>query len=180
MNTDINSLRDEIRYHERKYYIDDQPEISDAEFDVMMRKLEVLENGGRNMSRWKYLFLIVICLSFTSCTALLTKQEYVLIDQKISEKPVFYGVVYSIPERAKIYKIVLLGTGKVRNYEIAARDKMNKWKPVKRIKEVIKLPYEIKLAVETDAIKISHYTVTGRGQVDTIQLYTLVEKDPEE
>ena len=161
-------------------YIDDQPEISDAEFDALMRQLEELEDGGKIMRRWKYLFLIVICLSFTSCTALLTKQEYVLIDQKISEKPVFYGVVYSIPERAKIYKIVLLGTGKVRNYEISVRDKKNMWKPVKRIKEVFEFPYEIKLAVETDAIKISHYTVTGKGQVDTIQLYTLVEKYPEE
>ncbi len=43
MNTDINKLRDLIRYHERKYYIDDQPEISDAEFDKLMRQLEELE-----------------------------------------------------------------------------------------------------------------------------------------
>ncbi|MDE0638596.1 MAG: hypothetical protein OXI43_22360 [Candidatus Poribacteria bacterium] len=162
----------------RKYYIDDRPEISDADFDARMRQLEKLEDGGRIMSRWKYLFLIVICLSFTSCTALLTKQEYVLIDQKISEKPVFYGVVYSIPERAKIYKIVLLGTGRVQNYEISVRDKKNKWKPVKQIKRAIEFPFEITLAVETDAIKISHYSVVGRGRLDTIQLYTLVEKYP--
>ena len=43
MKTDINKLRDLIRYHERKYYIDDQPEISDAEFDKLMRQLEELE-----------------------------------------------------------------------------------------------------------------------------------------
>ncbi len=43
MNTDINRLRDLIRYHERKYYIDDQPEIPDAEFDALMRQLEELE-----------------------------------------------------------------------------------------------------------------------------------------
>ena len=162
----------------RKYPIDDLPEISDAEYEVLMRQPEELEDRGKIMRRWKYLFLIVICLSFTSCTAILTQQEYVLIDQKISEKPVFYGVVYSIPERAKIYKIVMLGTGKVRNYEISVRDKKNMWKPVKRIREVFKLPYEIKLVVETDAIKISHYTVTGEGQVDTIQFYTLTEKKP--
>lgn len=130
------------------------------------------------MSQWKYLFLIIICLSFTSCAALLTKQEYVLIDQKISEKPVSYGVIYSIPERVKIYKIVLLGTGKVQNYVISVRDKKNKWKRVKQIKRAIEFPFEITLAVETDAIKISHHTVTGRGQVDTIQLYTLVDKYP--
>ncbi len=43
MNTNIHKLRDLIRYHERKYYIDDQPDISDAEFDALMRQLEELE-----------------------------------------------------------------------------------------------------------------------------------------
>ncbi len=43
MNTDIKKLRDLIRYHERKYYIDDQPEITDAEFDALMRQVEELE-----------------------------------------------------------------------------------------------------------------------------------------
>lgn len=43
MNTDIHKLRELIRYHERKYYIDDQPDISDAEFDALMRQLEELE-----------------------------------------------------------------------------------------------------------------------------------------
>ena len=43
MNTDINKLRELIRYHERRYYIDDNPEISDAEFDALMRQLEELE-----------------------------------------------------------------------------------------------------------------------------------------
>ena len=43
MNTDINKLRELVRYHERRYYIDDQPEISDAEFDALMRQLEELE-----------------------------------------------------------------------------------------------------------------------------------------
>ena len=46
MNTDINKLREQIRYHERRYYIDDQPEISDAEFDALMRQLEELEKAS--------------------------------------------------------------------------------------------------------------------------------------
>ncbi len=46
MNPDINKLREQIRYHERKYYIDDQPEISDAEFDALMRQLEELEKAS--------------------------------------------------------------------------------------------------------------------------------------
>ncbi len=40
---EINNLRREIRYHERRYYVDDNPEISDREFDKLMKKLEKLE-----------------------------------------------------------------------------------------------------------------------------------------
>ncbi|MBI1924109.1 NAD-dependent DNA ligase LigA, partial [Candidatus Poribacteria bacterium] len=40
----IESLREQIHYHQRKYYIDTQPEISDAEFDALMKSLERLES----------------------------------------------------------------------------------------------------------------------------------------
>ena len=43
MRTEIGDLRALIRHHERKYYIENQPEISDAEFDVLMKELETLE-----------------------------------------------------------------------------------------------------------------------------------------
>ncbi len=46
MTINIHELRDQIRYHERKYYIDDQPEIPDAEFDKLMRQLEELEKAS--------------------------------------------------------------------------------------------------------------------------------------
>jgi DNA ligase (NAD+) len=36
-------LRDEIRHHEYQYYVQDQPEISDAEYDALMRQLQTLE-----------------------------------------------------------------------------------------------------------------------------------------
>lgn len=36
-------LRDEIRHHEYQYYVQDQPEISDAEYDALMRRLLTLE-----------------------------------------------------------------------------------------------------------------------------------------
>ena len=39
----IAELRDEIAYHEKKYYVDNDPQISDAEFDGLMRELEELE-----------------------------------------------------------------------------------------------------------------------------------------
>ncbi|MGH9449121.1 MAG: DNA ligase LigA-related protein, partial [Terriglobia bacterium] len=40
---EIEKLRKQIRYHEHRYYVLDDPEISDAEFDRMMRTLQDLE-----------------------------------------------------------------------------------------------------------------------------------------
>jgi DNA ligase (NAD+) len=39
----IARLRDEIRHHEERYYVHDDPEISDAAFDALMKELEALE-----------------------------------------------------------------------------------------------------------------------------------------
>jgi DNA ligase (NAD+) len=39
----IEVLRDKLRHHEYQYYVLDSPEISDAEYDVMMRELRSLE-----------------------------------------------------------------------------------------------------------------------------------------
>jgi DNA ligase (NAD+) len=40
---EVESLRDEIRHHEYRYYVLDDPEISDAEFDRLMNKLKKIE-----------------------------------------------------------------------------------------------------------------------------------------
>src|SRR5689334_25280502 len=39
----LEALRDEIRHHEYRYYVLDDPEISDAEFDRLMNQLKKLE-----------------------------------------------------------------------------------------------------------------------------------------
>jgi DNA ligase (NAD+) len=39
----IAELRRQIRYHEERYYVFNDPEIADAEFDALMRELEALE-----------------------------------------------------------------------------------------------------------------------------------------
>ena len=36
-------LREALRYHNKKYYDEDAPEISDFEYDRMLRALETLE-----------------------------------------------------------------------------------------------------------------------------------------
>ena len=39
----IDDLREQIRHHEYRYYVLDDPEISDAEFDVLANELKALE-----------------------------------------------------------------------------------------------------------------------------------------
>src|SRR6266851_1289387 len=39
----LKELRDAIRHHEERYYIHNDPEISDAEFDELLHELERLE-----------------------------------------------------------------------------------------------------------------------------------------
>ena len=39
----VEALRERIRYHGRRYYIEDAPEISDSEYDALYNELESLE-----------------------------------------------------------------------------------------------------------------------------------------
>jgi DNA ligase (NAD+) len=49
LQPDVDSLRDEIRRHEYRYYVLDDPEISDAEFDRLMNELKKLEAAHREL-----------------------------------------------------------------------------------------------------------------------------------
>src|SRR5713226_7998084 len=40
---EIQKLRDELQHHEYQYYVLDNPQISDSEYDALMRKLHALE-----------------------------------------------------------------------------------------------------------------------------------------
>ncbi|MDX1431991.1 MAG: NAD-dependent DNA ligase LigA [Gammaproteobacteria bacterium] len=40
----VEELRDQIRHHDYLYYVEDSPEISDADYDALMRELEALED----------------------------------------------------------------------------------------------------------------------------------------
>ena len=42
-STRIDSLRSAVRYHQHRYYVLDDPEVSDAEFDALFRELQRLE-----------------------------------------------------------------------------------------------------------------------------------------
>jgi DNA ligase (NAD+) len=40
----MEDLREQVRYHNRRYHVEDAPEISDAEYDALYRELETLEH----------------------------------------------------------------------------------------------------------------------------------------
>ncbi len=40
---ELEALREQVRYHAHRYYVLDEPEISDAEYDALYRRLEALE-----------------------------------------------------------------------------------------------------------------------------------------
>jgi DNA ligase (NAD+) len=46
---EIENLRKQIRHHDRKYYVEDNPEISDYEYDQLVKKLEELEGQYPNL-----------------------------------------------------------------------------------------------------------------------------------
>src|SRR5580700_8044869 len=39
----LQELRDELRHHEHLYYVEDAPELTDAQYDALMNKLTKLE-----------------------------------------------------------------------------------------------------------------------------------------
>jgi len=39
----LQALREQVAYHDRRYHAEDEPEISDAEYDALKRELEALE-----------------------------------------------------------------------------------------------------------------------------------------
>src|SRR6266850_6063338 len=43
LEKDVEALREKIRYHEHRYYVLDDPEISDAEYDKLLNQLKKIE-----------------------------------------------------------------------------------------------------------------------------------------
>ena len=144
----------------------------------------------RIMIKWNYLFLTLSCLSLSSCATLFTAQNFVLIDERVTEDFISRGpgkgTIYSIPEKRWIRKIRILGEGKVKDIEIYVRvDKNAVWERVKQIKRKVDFPLEFSLAAHTDAVRI---TSTGKallssrnfpkgGWIQTVEFYTVTSGD---
>ena len=127
------------------------------------------------MKRWKGLLFILACLSYIGCATLLTDQEYILINRPVDGKVTFHGEIYWLPESADIRKIVLLGSGQLQNIEIHVRDVRRQWELVKKVPGG-RLPFEIPLTAETDAVKIIKLSRIADSRIETIQFYTIAEK----
>lgn len=122
--------------------------------------------------------ILLICVLLIGCAALITEQTYLRVDAPVTEKFIFSGVVYSIPEPKEIRKIIILGEGKVQNIDIYARDGEFNWKEIKKIKDTVTFPLEMTMVANTDAIRIIQKSVTGKGQIHTIEFYTLQSENP--
>ena len=44
---EIESLRSQLHHHNYLYYVENTPDISDFEFDSLMKRLQILEKRGR-------------------------------------------------------------------------------------------------------------------------------------
>jgi hypothetical protein len=121
----------------------------------------------------RFYAILLICALLIGCAALTTGQKYVLVDEKVKEKFIPSGRVYSISEPKDIRKIIILGEGIVQNIDIYVRDAKFNWKVVKKIKRTVTFPIEISVVAKTDAVRILQKTVRGRGRINTVEFYTL-------
>ena len=121
--------------------------------------------------------ILLICVLIIGCTALTTEQTYLLIDAPVKEEFIASGLIYSIPEKKEVRKIRILGEGMVKNIDIYTRDGEFNWKEVKRIKNRVTFPIEITLVAHTNAVRILQRTVTGKGQIHTVEFYTVVAEN---
>ena len=122
--------------------------------------------------------MLLICALSIGCAALMTEQAYVLVDAPVTEKFIFSGVVYAIPEPKEIRKIIILGEGKIQNIDIYAQDGEFNWKEIKSIKDTVTFPLEITMVANTNAIRIIQKSVTGKGQIHTVDFYTVTSGSP--
>ena len=123
-----------------------------------------------------YGILLIRVLSI-GCAALMTEQTYVRVEAPVTEKFIPTGLVYSIPEPKEIRKIIILGEGTVENIDIYARDGEFNWKVVKRIKNKVTFPIETTMVANTDAVRILQKSVTGKGQIHTVEFYTVTSEN---
>ena len=72
-----------------------------------------------------HVHLIIGCLFATGCAKFFSEQQYIQVDEEVTETFLPSGLMYSIPEKKDIRKIIILGEGTVTNVDIYARNSEN-------------------------------------------------------
>lgn len=120
------------------------------------------------------IFTIVSIIILSGCAALFSEQNYVRVDEGLQVKYIWSGMLFTIPEKRVINKIVLIGEGHVRNIEIHGRVDEHDWKRIEKIKTLVEFPYEIHTyGLEADAIRILQKTMVGKGRIKKLELYKI-------
>jgi hypothetical protein len=138
-------------------------------------RLSLAKLGGKIM-RIFHAHLFIGCLLVTSCATFLSEQQYIQVDEEVTETFLPSGLMYSIPEKKDIRKIVILGEGTVTNVDIYARNSEDNWKQIKKIKKTVGFPIEINVVLKADAVRIMQKRIRGMGRINTVQFYALAEE----
>ena len=117
--------------------------------------------------------ILLISALLIGCSALTTGQKYVIVDEKVKEKFIPTGVLYSISAPKDIRKIIILGEGTVEKIDIYVRDAKFNWKRVKMIDRRTSFPIELGVVAHTDTVRILQRKLTGKGQIHTVEFYTV-------
>lgn len=155
----IQQLTDEIEYHNRKYYMEDAPEISDMDFDILLKELIRLEEefpqfrsgdsptqrvGGLPLSKFQSVLHEIPLMSLGNA---FSQGELMDFDRRVREKAprAQYVVELKIDglSVALTYEKGVLVTGATRGDGIRGEDVTQNLKTVKSIPMKLTLPVDI-------------------------------------
>ena len=117
------------------------------------------------------------------CAALLGPQELIRVDDGLEDSVVFYGRVFSIPEKRHVSKVVLQGEGRIKDIEVFAKTnrltwqsgrdahRVAEWKSLKKLHYMLEFPVDIPIGFATDAVRIIQTATTGSGRIMTAEFY---------
>ncbi|MFQ6039396.1 MAG: hypothetical protein ACE5PV_00965 [Candidatus Poribacteria bacterium] len=103
-----------------------------------------------------------ITACFIGCAVLLEPQgELVRVDQgmTLTKSGAYYPSIaqiykFSLPKKRSIQKIIIYTNGPVSNLTIYGQKEKGMWRKIKEIKGAIQGPYEVRMAMTTDGIKL--------------------------
>lgn len=183
----IDTLREELRHHEYLYYVMDSPEISDIEYDNMMKKLESLELeypqyktqdsptvrvGGQAVDSFEEVKHEVPLLSLANTYNVAEVEAFIQRTAKTVDNPEF-DVEFKIDglSVALTYENGILVKGVTRGDGIVGEDVTANIKTVKSIPLKLKQPVDIIVRGEVFMNKSVFEKLNAQREKDGLQLF---------